>query len=43
MPDTGLSYQAVMDVMKMSNYLNKAYHIICDNYFTGVELASDLF
>ena len=42
-PEAGLSYQVVMDLMTMSNYLNKAYHVFCDNYFTGVQLASDLF
>ena len=42
MPETGLCYQVVMGLMRMSNYLNKAYHVFCDNYFTGVQLASDL-
>ena len=34
MPGTGLSYEVVLDLMRMSIYLNKACHVFCENYFT---------
>ena len=33
MPETGLSYQVVLDLMRMSIYLNKACHVFCESVF----------
>ena len=41
--DIGLSGQVVLTLMRMANYLNKGYHVFCDNFFTGVELVTELF
>ncbi|XP_046827578.1 piggyBac transposable element-derived protein 4-like [Vespa crabro] len=39
----GLGYDAVLNLLKDSNCLNKGYHIFVDNFFTSVELARYLY
>ena len=41
--EVGLYGTVVMTLMRMANYLNKGYHVFCDNFFTGIELAEELF
>ena len=39
----GLSQKVVVKLLAMANLLRKGYHVFCDNFFTSVQLARDLF
>ena len=41
-PKKGLSYGIVIRLLRISNFLNWAYHVVVDNVFTGIQLARDL-
>ena len=42
-PEKGLNYGIVIRLLRISNFLNWAYHVVVDNVFTGIQLARDLF
>lgn len=41
--ERGLGFVVVTKLLEMCNYLNKGYHVICDNFFTSVPLVRHLF
>ena len=41
-PEKGLGYDIVIRLLRVSNLLNRAYHVVVDNFFTGIQLARDL-
>lgn len=42
-PEQGLTQKVVLKLIEMGNYFRKGYHIFCDNFFTSIELARELF
>ena len=41
-PESGLSHKVVVKLLEMADLLRKGYHVFCDNFFTGIQLALDL-
>ncbi|UYV74698.1 hypothetical protein LAZ67_12000601 [Cordylochernes scorpioides] len=39
----GLAFDVVFRLVNNANLLDKGYHIICDNFYTSVDLALDLY
>ena len=42
-PACGQGYDVVMRLLRVSNLLNRAYHVVIDNFFTSIKLCKDLF
>ncbi|UYV83427.1 hypothetical protein LAZ67_23000974, partial [Cordylochernes scorpioides] len=41
--DKGQAYDVVFRLLERSKLLDKGYHLICDNFYTSVEMANDLY
>jgi hypothetical protein len=42
-PKYGLLYTVTTKLLKMGDYISELYHILMDNYFTAVPLATALY
>ncbi|XP_049812674.1 piggyBac transposable element-derived protein 4-like [Schistocerca nitens] len=41
--ENGLGYVVVMKLLTLGSYMQKGYHVFCDNFFTSIPLAEKLY